>query len=79
MFNNINKEILCATVRDDYINLSEELNSFYENPWHERKATLKREYFSTPWRTASTVAAIILLFLTFIQTIFSVIPAVKAK
>ena len=79
MINNLNKGIVWATLRDDYINLCNELNSFYENPWHRRKATLKREYFSTPWRTASTVAAIILLFLTFIQTIFSIIPVVKPK
>ncbi|XP_030939995.1 UPF0481 protein At3g47200-like [Quercus lobata] len=79
MINNLNKGIAYAAVRYDYIELCKELNSFYENPWHKRKATLKREYFSTPWRTASTVAAIILLFLTFIQTIFPVIPAVKAK
>ena len=75
MINNLNKEIVCVTVRGDYINLCKELNSFYGNPWHRRKATLKCEYFSTPWRTASTFAAIILLFLTFIQTIFSIIPA----
>ncbi|XP_023890200.1 UPF0481 protein At3g47200 [Quercus suber] len=79
MINSLNKGIIWTTMRDDYINLCKELNSFYENPWHRRKATLKREYFSTPWRTASTAAAIILLFLTFIQTIFSIIPAVKAK
>ncbi|KAL4632329.1 hypothetical protein ACB092_04G042600 [Castanea dentata] len=79
MINNLNKGIVLPTVSDDYINLYKELNKFYENPWHRMKATLKREYLSTPWRTASTFAAIILLFLTFIQTIFSFIPAIKAK
>ena len=79
MINNLNKRIILPTVRDDYINLSEKLGKFYENPWHRMNATLKREYFSTPWRTASTFVAIILLFLTFIQTIFSIIPVVKAK
>ncbi|KAK7849753.1 hypothetical protein CFP56_002379, partial [Quercus suber] len=29
------------------------------------EATLRRQYFSTPWRAASIVAAIILLVLTF--------------
>ena len=79
MINNLNKGIVRATVRYDYINLCKELNSFYENPCNRRKATLRHEYFNTPWRTASTVAAIILLFLTFIQTIFPIIPAIKAK
>ena len=72
MINNLNKGIIWMTVRLDYIDIYNKLNSFYENPWHKRKATLKREYFGTPWRGASTVAAIILLVLTFIQTACSI-------
>ena len=68
LINNLNKGIEWLAVRNDYIDLYSKLNSFYENPWHKRQATLKREYFSTPWRGASTVAAIVLLVLTFIQT-----------
>ena len=79
MINDLNKGIIWRTVRDDYLKLCEELNKFYESPWHRMKATLKGEYFSTPWRTASTFAAIILLLLTFVQTIFSTFPAFKAK
>ncbi|XP_050258854.1 UPF0481 protein At3g47200-like [Quercus robur] len=74
MVNNLNKGIIWVTKRDDYIDLYNELNSFYDKPWHSWKATLKRQYFSTPWRAASTVAAIILLVLTFIQTACSIIP-----
>ena len=76
MINNLNKSVISIGVRDDYIDLCKKLNGFYENPWHKWKATLKSDYFSSPWRTASTVAAIILLVLTFIQTIFSIIPAI---
>ena len=68
MINNLNKGIVSETARVDYIKLYEELNGFYEKSWHRWMATLKNEYFSTPWRFASTVAAIILLLLTFIQT-----------
>ncbi|KAK7820657.1 hypothetical protein CFP56_038644, partial [Quercus suber] len=68
MINDLNKGITCITWREDYIDLYKKLNSFYENPWHKWKATLKSQYFSTPWRAASIVAAIILLVLTFIQT-----------
>ncbi|KAL4632331.1 hypothetical protein ACB092_04G042800 [Castanea dentata] len=64
MINNVNKGLVWATVRDNYINLCKELNKFYENPWYRMKATLKCEYFSTPWRTASTFAAIIPHFYT---------------
>ncbi|KAK4566671.1 hypothetical protein RGQ29_002796 [Quercus rubra] len=73
MINNLNNGITCGTPREDYIDLYNKLNSFYENPWHKWKATLKSQYFSTPWRAASTVAAIILLVLTFIQTVCSII------
>ena len=58
MINNLNKGIVLVTMRDDYINLCIELNNFYENPRHKRNAILKYEYFSTHWRTASTVVAI---------------------
>ncbi|KAK7825033.1 upf0481 protein, partial [Quercus suber] len=72
MINNLNKGIEWIAVRNDYIDLYNKLNSFYENHWHRRQATLKREYFSTPWRGASTLAAIVLLVLTFIQTACSI-------
>ena len=63
MINNLNKDIIWDRTRNDYFDLCKELNGFYENHWHKKNATLKSEYFSTPWRTASTVAAIILLVL----------------
>ena len=72
MINNLNKGIKWIAVRNDYIDLYNNLNSFYENSWHKRQATLKREYFRTLWRGDSTVAAIVLLVLTFIQTACSI-------
>ncbi|PRQ55182.1 hypothetical protein RchiOBHm_Chr1g0321791 [Rosa chinensis] len=41
--------------------------------WHKRMANLRQNYFNTPWRTISVVAAGILLVLTFVQTVCSVI------
>jgi hypothetical protein len=72
--NNLCREIFILEVNSDYFHLCKDLNTFYEDPRHSWKATLRRDYFSTPWRTASTVAAIILLVLTFTQTICSIIP-----
>ncbi|XP_075662937.1 UPF0481 protein At3g47200-like [Castanea sativa] len=72
MINDLNKGITWIMNRQDYIDLYANLNGFCEKRWNRWKATLKREYFSTPWRTASTVAAIILLVLTFIQTVYSI-------
>ncbi|KAF3958564.1 hypothetical protein CMV_016540 [Castanea mollissima] len=62
MINNLNISVIGDWVRDDYFDLCKELNGFYENLWHKKKATLKSDYFNSPWKTVSTVAAIILLF-----------------
>ncbi|XP_015170502.1 putative UPF0481 protein At3g02645 [Solanum tuberosum] len=48
-----------------------------EKPWNRMKANLKHNYFNSPWAAASTVAAIILLILTTIQTILAITSAVK--
>ncbi|KAJ9702534.1 hypothetical protein PVL29_004327 [Vitis rotundifolia] len=50
-----------------YVELSEHLAS----PWNSWKATLRHDYFCSLWRGASTIAAVILLLLTLLQTIFS--------
>ncbi|XP_049354543.1 putative UPF0481 protein At3g02645 [Solanum verrucosum] len=44
---------------------------YREKPWNRMKANLMHNYFSSPWVGASTVAAIILLILTTIQTILT--------
>ena len=76
MINNLNKGILWVNVRSDYHDLCENLKSFYNNPWHKWKTTLRRQYFSNPWRTAATFAAIILLLLTLVQTVCTIIQVV---
>ncbi|KAM4126184.1 hypothetical protein ACB094_01G369000 [Castanea mollissima] len=76
MVNNLNSEIVSINFSSDYWLLSKALNEFYEKPWHSWKATLRREYFSTPWRTTSTMAAVIFLVLTIGQTVCSIIQVV---
>jgi len=73
LVNNLCSQIYILDMNSDYCSLCKDLSSFYEDPWHSRKATLKRDYFSNPWRTTATVAAIILLVLTFTQTVCSII------
>uniref|UniRef100_M1BEX5 Uncharacterized protein n=2 Tax=Solanum tuberosum TaxID=4113 RepID=M1BEX5_SOLTU len=43
-----------------------------DKTWNKMKTNLMRNYFSSPWAGASTVAAIILLLLTTLQTILAV-------
>ncbi|XP_070051033.1 UPF0481 protein At3g47200-like [Nicotiana tomentosiformis] len=42
-----------------------------EKPWSQMMASLRHNYFQSPWAGASTVAAITLLILTVIQTILA--------
>ncbi|GFS35337.1 hypothetical protein Acr_00g0039210 [Actinidia rufa] len=58
---------------EQWIELSEELNDYCKKPWHKWEATLRRDYFKTPWRVISIFAAVILLSLTFIQTMYSIV------
>ena len=69
--NNLNTNILWDYINLEYSKICEDLNAFYKKPWHRWKATLWHQYFSTPWRSASTCAAIILLLLTLTQTVCS--------
>ena len=76
MINNLNKGIFTGGMNSDYNLLCKELNDFYDKTWHRWKATFRRKYIGTPWRAASTFAAIILLGLTLIQTVCSIIQIV---
>ncbi|KAM3709821.1 hypothetical protein ACB098_02G205000 [Castanea mollissima] len=76
MINNLNLGIISSRMNSDYNLLCKDLNVFYEKTWHRWKALLRRQYFGTPWRAASTIAAIILLGLTLIQTVCSIIQIV---
>ena len=76
--NNLNTKILGDYMNKEYLKICEDLNASYEQlwygwraPWHRWRETLWRQYFSTPWRAASTSGGIILLVLTAIQTVCS--------
>ncbi|XP_059639880.1 UPF0481 protein At3g47200-like [Cornus florida] len=73
LFNNFTNEVLVWGPNYYFYGISEKLNRYCKDPRHKWKATFKRDYFSTPWRTASTIAAIILIALTIIQTVCSVL------
>ena len=81
MINNLNKGIVWETVRDDYINLCAQLNSFYEQrPRHRWMAVLKREFFSTPSAAASTIITVVIItVLTLIQTVCSILEVTGSR
>ena len=79
LVNSLVVNVVCAdSISCDYEKIYNELNALYDKswkiPWDSWMETLRREYFNTPWRTASTFAAIILLVLTLLQTVYTVLP-----
>ncbi|KAK2666035.1 hypothetical protein Ddye_004609 [Dipteronia dyeriana] len=56
-----------------YSGLVKDLRDYCKYPCHKWKANLKQNYFNTPWASISVIAAVIILVLTFIQTVCSVI------
>ncbi|CAL9111917.1 unnamed protein product [Musa textilis] len=53
--------------------LYKKVSDHHKHQWRRWNAELKRHYFSNPWVTLSVIAAIILLCLNFIQTLYSVL------
>ncbi|KAF7151509.1 hypothetical protein RHSIM_Rhsim02G0198600 [Rhododendron simsii] len=73
LFHNLTSQVLWSPCNYYYHGLCQEINEYCKVSWNKWKAILKRDYFSTPWRIVATVAAVILLVLTLIQTVCSVI------
>ncbi|KAI3863772.1 hypothetical protein MKW98_031364 [Papaver atlanticum] len=73
---------LCTHVIDydrRYSQLFNEVDKYYKKRQHKWKATLKREYFHNPWSTCSFLAAVLLILLTVISTIFTTLAWVVPK
>ncbi|QCD94470.1 hypothetical protein DEO72_LG5g2554 [Vigna unguiculata] len=71
--NNLCSNLPTPGLNSHYLSICNSLNEFYENPRNKYKAIFVHEYFNTPWKIASTIAAIVLLLLTFIQTVCSIL------
>ncbi|KAI8011365.1 UPF0481 protein [Camellia lanceoleosa] len=52
------------------------VNKHCEERWNRWLAILRRDYFNTPWALISFLAALLLLVLTVVQTIFSILSFV---
>ncbi|PPS08856.1 hypothetical protein GOBAR_AA11789 [Gossypium barbadense] len=60
-----------------YAEIFGRVNEHCQRKWNKWKAALKKNYFNTPWSLISFLAALVLLLLTLLQTIFSVLSYVK--
>ncbi|XP_038884451.1 UPF0481 protein At3g47200-like [Benincasa hispida] len=74
MFNNFSKFAIFP-VTSHFDDMSQALRVHCNGRWNKAKASLKRNYFNTPWAVISFIAATFLILLTLLQTIFSAISA----
>ncbi|XP_038886585.1 UPF0481 protein At3g47200-like [Benincasa hispida] len=75
LFNNLCKFVAVPSYSSHFNNISKDLVEHYNGWWNKSKASLKHNYFNTPWAFISFFAATLLIILTLLQTIFSAISA----
>ncbi|KAL0557656.1 hypothetical protein IC582_006206 [Cucumis melo] len=76
LFNNLAKFINSFNINSSKFNhISKALHKHCNGRWNKAKASLKHNYFNTPWAFISFFAASFLVLLTLLQTIFSGISA----
>ncbi|MCD9645352.1 hypothetical protein HAX54_034208 [Datura stramonium] len=77
LFNRIVKGV-AVSVYDFYCKeVCKNASQHCNKPWNRMMANLRHNYFSSPWIGASTVAAILLLLLTTMQTILAFTGGIK--
>ncbi|MED6164080.1 hypothetical protein PIB30_086277 [Stylosanthes scabra] len=73
LFSDVWKNVIVSGVNVDYLRICNDLNAYYKHPCNTKMATLRRDYFTTPWKTAASIAGIVLVVLTVIQTVCSIV------
>ncbi|XP_052197437.1 UPF0481 protein At3g47200-like [Diospyros lotus] len=79
MINRLCSNLIQPNMNLEYLFICKQLNDFYDKPVNKWKAGMIRNYFDTPVKTVTSIAAMVLLILTAIQTICTVIPLVKSN
>ncbi|GLT35168.1 hypothetical protein SLA2020_096430 [Shorea laevis] len=72
MFNRLGDNVSVSI--EFYARISDDVNEHYNALWNKRKASLRHNYFNTPWAFISFLAAAFLLLLTLLQTTFTIFP-----
>jgi Plant protein of unknown function len=61
----------------EYRELKTKVREYCDSPLHRYRAVLMRDYLTNPWTIISVIAAVVLLVLTFLQTIFTIYSTFK--
>ncbi|MED6148868.1 hypothetical protein PIB30_057088 [Stylosanthes scabra] len=73
LFSDVRMNMVVTSTSVDFLQICDDMNAYYNNPWNNKMATLRRDYFNTPWTTVASIAGIVLLILTVIQTVCSLL------
>ncbi|KAJ0793032.1 hypothetical protein HanOQP8_Chr01g0025101 [Helianthus annuus] len=70
LVNNLCKEVAGAA-DDSYLrDVLWKINCYCNDGWHQKRAKLKHEYFYNVWVSIATIAAILVIYLTILQTVW---------
>ncbi|XP_016704208.2 uncharacterized protein [Gossypium hirsutum] len=73
IFNNLGYFVYYDTEAFYYEDIADRVNKHCKRDWNIWKEKLKKDYFNTPWSPISFLAALVLLLITILQTIFSLL------
>ncbi|KAM3190015.1 hypothetical protein ACQJBY_068321 [Aegilops geniculata] len=57
-----------------YADMFRDVRGYCGRSWNRHRAVLAHDYFSNPWTSMSAAAAVLLLVLTVVQTVYTVLP-----
>ncbi|CAL4980904.1 unnamed protein product [Urochloa decumbens] len=73
LFNSISKDVVLEP--DSALDaVHREVNAYCRKPWNMWRANLIHTYFRSPWAFLSLLAAVFLLVMTIMQTVYTVMP-----
>ncbi|MED6113680.1 hypothetical protein PIB30_073064 [Stylosanthes scabra] len=68
LFSCLWKNVTQTKFNSEYFDMCRRMNTYCENYWRKKYATLKRDYCNTTWKTIASWTAFFLVILTVIQT-----------
>ncbi|GKV50148.1 hypothetical protein SLEP1_g56861 [Rubroshorea leprosula] len=75
VFNRIGDNVIVGVSSEFYARLCHDVNEHYNALWNRRMASLRHNYFNTPWAFISFLAAAFLLQLSCCSFLASAYPA----
>jgi hypothetical protein len=78
LFNSISKDVVIEP-ESALDAVHHQVNAYYRKPWNMWRANLIHTYFRSPWAFLSLLAALFLLVMTVMQTIYTVLPFYKPQ